>query len=423
MPWGLIGPKGWFDFLSLTSNVSSWNGAWSSRYALYSPLGSGLDDLNLNYDSVRNRFVFAALDLTSPPNVWYGYSTDATGTAWVVSGIAFPNTFSSAGWDYPSIGVDASGRIIVGAVSYVTSPCPPGVPNCPNGYYATLSTNGSNFSSPALVSPGTKPGYGAGSRVVATNNLFHAFVPTLNSSFLPTAVGRYQSSDGTSWPVRYPVATFVAPSNNSPAGTTQIYYATLLAAQGYTNGLWVTAFQINNGGFNNAYMCTSNRGCGIVNSYGSDQFLVGASVSGDSGFWVSYYTYSSAPRTLPLSTQAIYYAPGKAGVGATTNTGIQPTSWYYSANRCPGEYCYGAGDFQTVASNPYASASTPFIKQSSDPDDLFQSFVEDPQESPGTGSFVPNTIWFPLGADVSYLGIATGSEEPALPPGLTRGTP
>ena len=420
---------GWFDYGATprTSIVSSWNGSWlSQQYKLTIPAGVGVDDLNLAYDSSRGRFVFATLDLYVPSDdVWYGYSTDSTGTSWVVKSIVFQgNGSSGATWDYPSIGVDGSGRIIIGAVSFGTTGCPPNESPCPNGYYSAVSTDGSNFSSPALVTLGTSPGFGARSRVVATSNVFEAFVPTLNASWEPTQINRWQSSNGTSWSGPNLLANFGAPNNNSPPGTTQIFYAPLLAAQGYTNGLWTVAFQINNGGFNNAEICTSDRGCGIVNSVGSDQFLVGSSVSGDSGYWVSYYTYTSAPRTLPLITQAIYFPPGKAGIGATTNTGIDPTSWLLtspSIARCPNTSCYAAGDFQTVASNPYASASTPFIKQSSHHNDLFQSFIEDPQGT-SAAAFVPNTIWFPLGADVSSLAGA-GPEQPGMPPGLTIGAP
>ncbi len=421
---------GWYDYGYNTSVASVWNGStWlSQQYKLMTPGGASLDDLNLNYDSARSRFVLAALDVPGvqgTPNVWYGYSNSA-GTTWVVSSIVLPATFSPAGWDYPSIGVDASGRIITGAVSFTTSGCPPSQATCPNGYYATISTDGSTFSSPALVTLGPSPGFGARSRVVATNNVFHAFVPTLNSNFQPTAINRWQSSDGRNWTGPSSIATFSAPSNNSPPGTTQIFYATLLAAQGYTNGLWSVAFQVNNGGFNNVEICTPDRGCGVVNPYGTDEFLAGTSVSGDSGYWVSYYTYTSAPRTLPLITKAIYFPHGQAGIGAVTNTGIDPTSWFLTAPsiaRCPSTSCYAAGDFQTVASNPYAGASTPFIKQSSHIDDLFQSFLQDPQEpDPGT-TFVPNTMWFPLGTDVSYLAAGAGPEQPGLPPGLTRGAP
>jgi len=144
-----------------------------------------------------------------------------------------------------------------------------------------------------------------------------------------------------------------------------LYYAPQLAASGYANGKWVVAIPINYNGWNNVYMCTSDRGCGVVNAAADDQFLAGVSVSGDGGYWVSYLTYDPSygirgahPK---LITQAIYFAPGSAAIGATTNTGIDPTAWVQqAAKRCTGDFavCYAAGDFDTVASNPFALATT-----------------------------------------------------------------
>jgi len=333
-------------------------------------------------------------------------------------------TFSNAGWDYPSIGVDGSGRIIIGAVSFITC----GQTTCPNGYYSVVSTDSTNFSAPSFIA---KPAGGAGaqSRVVATNNVFQAFVPTLNTDNVPTQVNRWQSSNGTSWTGPNLLANFTAPAAHPPVGATQIYYAPLLTAQGYTNGLWTVAFQINNGGFNNAYLCTSDRGCGLVNAAGTDQFLVGTSVSGDSAYWVSYYVYTSAPRTLPLKTQAFYFPHGQSGIGATTNTGIDPTKWLPTNTRCfvsgQSENCYAAGDFHTVGSNPFASATTPFVKQSTTHlTDLFQSFTQNPPSEPNVPNFAPNTIWFPVGADLTSIGVtAAPGTLAALPPGETRGVP
>ncbi len=183
-------------------------------------------------------------------------------------------------------------------------------------------------------------------------------------------------------------------------------------------------FQVNNGGFNNGYVCTSDRGCGLVSAAGTDEFLVGTSVSGDNAYWVSYYTYTSLPRNLPLITQAIYFPHKQNPIGATTNTGIVPTSWLLTSSRCPNENCYAAGDFQTVASNPFAGASTPFIKQSSHQADLFQSFTEDPGGTSNVPNFAPNFIQFPLGADLTGIGapVPAGSDA-ALPPGETTGVP
>lgn len=326
----------------------------------------------------------------------------------------FPS--SQALWDYPSIGVDASGRIIIGAVAF------PG----PTGYYASVSTDGITFSAPALVvNPGMGNGGGARSRVIATNNFFRAFVPTLNASFLPTAVNRYQSSDGIHWTGPNLIATFSAPLNNSPSSPF-IFYAPLLSAAGYTDGRWTTAFQINNAGFNNVYICTSDRGCGIANPQKDDEFLIGVSTSVDRRYWIGYLAFSTLnTRQLPLITQAIFFPAGQAPVGATTNTGIDPTKWILRNDRCAVGSCYSAGDFNTVASNPFASATTPFVKQDFRQTDLFQSFVQDPNAASNVPNFVPGFIPHPLGADLRALGVVEPLVEAtaltALPPERTIG--
>lgn len=392
------------------SLVSSWNGSsWNSPTQLTTPTGLRAGDVNLAWDSVRNRFVFAALDLpgTGNDSIWYGYSSDSSGTAWTFTSTAvFPA--ATGDWDYPSIGVDGAGRVIIGAVKF------PG----PTGYYSAVSSDGITFSAPSFVASS-----GAQSRVVATDSLFEAFVPTLNGSHLPTSVDRYESSDGVTWSGPFSIATFSAPLNNSPSAPT-IFYAPLLAAQGYPNGLWTVAFQINNGGYNNVYICTSDRGCGIVNPEADDQFLVGNSVSGDRGYWIGYLTYSTlVSRGLPLITQAIYFPPGLPAIGATTNLGIDPTSWLLlpAPSRCS-TACYGAGDFNTVASNPFANATTPFVEQTARQNDLFQSFVQDPPTS-NVSNFIPKFEAYPVGSDLTSLGQAVPAQSVALPPDLTKGIP
>ena len=189
--------------------------------------------MNLNWDSARNRFVFVAL---AGQSVYFGYSSDDAGTSWVFGNNGQPVLGGSVTWDYPSVGVDASGRIIVGAVQFVncTSP-PPLFVQCPAGYYSAVSTDGNIFSGPyTIVSSG-----GATSRVVATNGLFEAFVPTLDTNSLPTYIARYESSNGINWSTDQTIGmgSFGAPNNNTPPGTssTILFYAPYLAAQGYTN--------------------------------------------------------------------------------------------------------------------------------------------------------------------------------------------
>jgi hypothetical protein len=401
----------WAQIQDANSFASSWNGgSWNPPQPLTAPNGLGTNDVNMNWDSVRSRYVVVALDFGSPHNVWYGYSMDSSGTSWVFGNNNQPIfSASTADWDYPSVGVDASGRVIVGAVAF------PG----PSGYYSVVSSDGNTFSSPSFVTSS-----GAQSRVVATDSRFEAFVPTLNGDFLPTYIARYESTDGVNWSgdLGIGLGSFAPPNNNTPPGTSSIilFYAPLLAAQGYTNGLWTVAFQVNNAGYNNVVICSSDRGCGIANSYPDDQFLVGASVSGDAGYWISYYTYQN-PRNPPLITQAIYFPAGQPGIGATTNSGIDPTTWTTTQPRCSAT-CYAAGDFQTVSSNPYASADTPFIQAGyGRPNDLFQSFVEDPQAIANVPNFKPNFVPIPRGASITNLGLPVPTAAAALNPALKIG--
>jgi hypothetical protein len=251
--------------------------------------------------------------------------------------------------------------------------------------------------------------------VVATDFSFHTFIPTLDSNNLPTLVRRYQSSDGVNWtgPSSIGMESFGEPLNETPGSPpTVLYYAPLLVASGYTNGRWSVAFQAKNGNFNNVVLCTSDWGCIFPNAATDDEFLVGTSVSGDNAYWTAYLTYSTLDtRQLPLISQAIYFPAGQPAVGATTYPNIDPTGWTTTLPRCPdAPGCHAAGDFATIASNPFASASTPFISRSSDPNrsshpnDLFQSFVQDPPAPANVPNFKPNVIRIPYGSDIRSLG-------------------
>jgi hypothetical protein len=261
---------------------------------------------------------------------------------------ASPLPSSMGCWDYPSIGVDASGRVIVGATLFVSG-CRSGI----MGYYSNVSTDGRNFTTPSLVS---KIVATTASRVVATNNAFYAFVFSAGTGGSPTAVTIFPSSNGTTWPGSTVLATFMPAMNNSPNESYgAIYYSLDLQAQGYTNGLWTVAFPVNISGYNNIMICTSDRGCGLANAAADDEFLQGTSVSGDQGYWLNYYTFSTLySRQIPLIMQAIYYPHGAAGIGATTTTGINPTQWVDlpTGRRCQFYYCYAAGDFNTIAHSP-----------------------------------------------------------------------
>jgi hypothetical protein len=102
---------------------------------------------------------------------------------------------------------------------------------------------------------------------------------------LPFAVKGYESSTRTTWAGPSIVATFGEPLNNSPdtycgdLGCARIYCApSHLDARGSPNGQWGVAFQVENGGYNNIYVCRSGSGCGFPNAEAHDQFLAGVPV-------------------------------------------------------------------------------------------------------------------------------------------------
>jgi hypothetical protein len=402
---------------AVTSYVGAWNGSsWQQpSVPLTPPNAAQTWDVNLSWDSTRSRFVFALLD--SIGNIWYGYSTSASGTQWVFgnqngSGVAQP-VFPFARWDYPSIGVDSSGRVIVGAVNLTFSPS--------DTYSVAVSSDGQHFAAPNQVpiTSGTSPN----SRVIAAGTTFHLFVPALNDQNLAIAIYRYQSSDGVNWSGPNLIMTFGAPLNSAqPSGSNlPIFYAPYLSAAGYTDGRWIVGWQENVNGWNNVEICTSDRGCGAVNQQADDEFLAGVSASSD-GYWVAYHAYTSLnSRALPLITQAIYFPTGSSPVGATTNTNIWPTSWIVAGQgqplppRCT-QNCYAAGDFNTPSSNPYASSHTTFVGASSLQTDLFDSFQLDPQATANVPNFVPNFVPHKPGTDLSSLGIPVPAASAALPP-------
>ena len=406
---------------AVTSYVNAWNGSsWQGAVQLTPPNGAQTGDVNLTWDSTRSRFVFALLDLDE--NLWYGYSTDSSGTTWAFgnqngSGIAQP-VFTSSFWDYPSVGVDSSGRIIIGGVDFSTSPA---------SYWTALSSDGQHFTIPSEVP--TISGTAMQSRVVAAGTSFDVFVPTLNGNNVPTTINRYESSDGVNWSGPSLIMTFGAPLNSAqPSGSSYpIFYAPLLSAAGFTDGRWIVGWQENVNSWNNVEICTSDRGCGTVNQAADDQFLAGVSVNAD-GYWVAYHAYPNLnDRALPLITQVIYFPTFGSAVGATTNTGINPTAWILDGvvgpSRCTTGPCYGGGDFNTPSSNAFAGSNTTFVGASSRQTDLFNSFQEDPQSTANVPNFVPHFVAHAIGADLTPVSgpVPANASDVALPPYQTRG--
>jgi hypothetical protein len=390
--------------------VAAWNGSWVPTQITF-PTNNGVEDLFLAYDYARSRYVVVGIDGIQPQaqsNIWYAYSTDSTGTHWNAPTKVMSN--GQGNWDYPSVAVDPSGRVVVGAVKYSADFF------TDFGYWTVVSTNGVTFSSTPVLVGDTNVSGGSRARLIATSaNQFYLFSHTFRQNpFSPVSVKKYSSSNGTTWSttgttlMTYGAPLMIAPSanycGNGVCGS--IYYSSFVSAKGYSNGLWTVAFPVNRNGFNNVIMCTSNRACFYANGAADDQFLAGTSVSGDGGYWVSWYTYSTLnTRSVPLYRQTILFPASAAAVGVTTQYNINPTYWIPdtpTSSRCGQVTCFEAGDWVEIGSNPFAAASSPFVRQDTGFPftDLAQDFITDPP-APIPGNFVPNVIPVPVGADIS----------------------
>lgn len=73
-----------------TSFAAGWTGSrWSPGFALTAGNGQPTQDVNIAWDPVRSRFVLAAIDNSVNHSVWYGVSTDSTGTSWTFTAEPF----------------------------------------------------------------------------------------------------------------------------------------------------------------------------------------------------------------------------------------------------------------------------------------------------------------------------------------------
>ncbi len=448
---------------SFPAYLSTWNGgtgSWGTPVPVRSLFNLSVDagDVFLTWNSTLQRFEFVALDLPSGnSNIWYGYSTDAYGSGWVAGNSGAPVFSATTGnWDYPSIGVDSGGRIIIAARTLSGS----------SGVFTKVSTNnGASFSGTGQV--GTQRGRRF--RVIAAGSQFMAFVPveTSQDSGIPTAVNQFISNDGLNWTLNQTFGPFSPPLANSaanltcttnpdnsiscssgcgqsgqPACNTGIFYAVGLDAKGTTTGAWAMAVPMNYGGYNNIMLCTNSRGCGLVNAAADDEFLGGVSVAEDGRFWVSYLAYSTADgsRQLPLIKQSLFfpYSTG-GGLGITTDTDVEPWFWLPDLTTPPANtrcqiFCVEMGDYATIASNQYAGASTPYVKQNAATTytDLDQSFPYDPPGPLPADNFIPNTIWLSPTASWVFgqpvpayaIGPIQGSQHvPLLPPAPPKAKP
>jgi len=156
---GTTWATGWRDWTSGQVLVSTWSGGWRTPVAI----ATSASDLYLAWDGVHQRFVYVYL--SGAGSIYFGYSINgdplycdpSQKTCWSTP----VQLFSGTTWDYPSVGVDNSGRVIVGAVGA--------------GFWTRVSaTDGVTFGSAVQVVTGTT---GFKTRVVATNNLFEVIHP------------------------------------------------------------------------------------------------------------------------------------------------------------------------------------------------------------------------------------------------------
>jgi hypothetical protein len=415
--------------------VRNFASGWANEQLLSAPDGSPLGDLYLQWDPFKRRFLLCAIDLKASPtvpitSVYFGYSLDEAGTAWEIRATPFvplvdnANPINSYGWDYPSIGVDSTGRIAIGAVKIGGD----------NKFWVAMSSDtwntysSRNFSTFSMVSASPPPNtiMSAFSRVVGTSDRFHVFVPTLsaepsNPSYLPVAVSRTESIDCISWSPPSTLFTFEAEALNlslyrvTAPPSIPVYFSPKLDARGAPSGHWAVVFQagvladtnttpvdpLAQTAFNNVVLCTSG-GCGYVNltrppppvaapyAY-NDQFLPTTAITirpnGQADYWVSYLTnvtvgtvQSLTDRTLNtwppapqqesdpttngiLAMETIYFPAGSSLAYERVASGIDPRAWRKlipSLSRCTVD-CYAAGDYGGMAANPFSAATMPFV--------------------------------------------------------------
>ena len=147
---------GWMDLTD--GHIAYWNGVdgiWHNVVFRYNAA-----DIYVAWDNYRSRFVAVYLD-TASNSIYYLHSTDNTATAWTAPVVAMSSALG--GWDYPSVSIDGSGRIIVAAYS--------------SGLSTTLSLDGDSFDTPVTVPLAT-----SNARVVALKDRFEVFYPVLGNS-------------------------------------------------------------------------------------------------------------------------------------------------------------------------------------------------------------------------------------------------
>lgn len=185
---------------------------------------------------------------------------------------------------------------------------------------------------------------------------------------------------------------------------------------------WVVAYPVNVGGYN-AINVSTELGGGTTITYTTDLFNAGITTSSRGDWYLNYQTYQGGNRVTPIQQGVVYRVSGTPAtyLGATIRTSIDPSQWFYyqSNNRCTGNTpCYTPGDFFRPAMNAFTGGSIPMVLSSSNTNDVFQSFIQDPQMSAATG-FLPTLTPFENGSDISSLGILTPAHMKQMSEGRT----
>jgi hypothetical protein len=386
----------------LVTYLSAWDPAqqkWGNPHAL-PPFGVSTFDLHITWDPYTNggRFVYVLVDAFR--NVQIGFSTDASGTNWTS-----PPNPALAGfpvsWDFSSVAVDSTGRILVAASNSNTSDL---------SIYGAISTDGGRtFSQPVrIVGPTASTNY-LFSRVAAISDRFEVFsLLTQAPQTTPFSLRRFESTGGLTWnDMGYLSPNLGSPPNNStqqactPGSPTDncelVFFAPTLDAKGDPGrGRWTVVAPTAYGTKTNATIWTSDRGSGPVNQQPYDEFLSTGTVSSDGSYWVSYLTFTlcydassggdGSKSASNVYSQTIHFPPG-GYTGATTSSGIAPVRWRNtgtpnsSAVRCGSlgvpVPCYAAGDYAIMAADGNIM-SAPLIQQSPfQRNDLHTIFLQD----------------------------------------------
>ena len=414
--------------------TAAWNGtSWMNSPPVQAPCPSGpackaIGDVYLSYDATRSKYLLVGTSL-EPTNSSLYFATSPDGVTWSNLQEVLSGPQQGGAFDFGSIAVDSSGRLIVGSVKYTDT----GNTINAQGFWISISYDGgASWSSPYQVAAPTSqdPRWGINSRVVGAGNQFCVFTPSLlpGPLFQPTSLSYYIENQGL-WSGPNLIMTFSPPMNNSPNGTAPIYYAPLIDAAGSSSGTWAVTFQMMTGSNNNVVMCKNNPvGCYSVNAATDDEFMNGVSVDPLGGVWVSYLTYSSlSSRQLPLYHQTIYFPSAGGVLGVTGDFNVDPLSWtpMTSQDRCFPSACYAEGDYAHLGSRNTGSPgiSAPYVNRSSSGNELFQLFEWDPQGTRPANTFAPNAVFHPIGTDLRGTGVPVPAESLGVAPEKRRKLP